>query len=165
MKLALPLLIAMGVPCVANAADLVPGEIRLARYTSAQVADPQPLDPPLLTLVQVQVPRDIITVGGAIDYLLLRTGYHLGDLAPAVADLLRLPLPENHRSLGPARVSDLLSGLVGDPYEVSADDITRTVAISLKPTPAPEVPYRQIPLSEVQPSEDDAPGANGANDG
>jgi len=140
MRKTLPLLVALGVPCATTAADLGPSEVRLARYTSANIEAQQPLSSPLNILVSVTVPRDIATVEGAIKYLLLRTGYSLAEVDSHAAALIKLPLPENHRRLGPSRVYPLLQGLVGEPYEVSVDHVNRTVSIGLAhPEPQEEV--------------------------
>src|SRR5689334_4413915 len=55
-------------------------EVRLSRYTTGSTQpDPSQLDP-LETLVQVSVPRSsVATVGEAVNYLLLRTGYRLAE--------------------------------------------------------------------------------------
>lgn len=140
MRIAVPaLMVALGVPVHATATELSHDEVRIARYTTAAIASSSLMRSPLDTLVRVQVPRDISTVGGAIKYLLLRTGYELGAVDPDAAHLLALPLPENHRDLGPAYVHDLLSGLVGSPFVVDANPVTRRISISLRTAPEPSV--------------------------
>lgn len=137
MRIAVPaLMVALGVPVHATASELSPDAVRIARYTTAAVAPSTLMRSPLDTLVRVQVPRDIDTVGGAIKYLLLRTGYELGDVDHDASRLLALPLPENHRDLGPAYVHDLLAGLVGEPFIVDANPVTRRISVSLRAAPA-----------------------------
>jgi len=106
--------------------------VRLSRYTTtAATPDVAQVDP-LETVVQVSLPRDkVSTVGDAITYLLLRTGYRLAP--PDSADrytraVLAMPLPEVHRHLGPYTVRTALSILVGKPYLLSVDAIQRLVA-------------------------------------
>ena len=147
MRTVLPalLLVALGVPPVHAGLDATgpsdDAEIRLARYTTAAPhSDPHALSP-LATVVHITLPRDVTQVGEALRYLLLRTGFALGDLDARALELLSLPLPQNHRQLGPAPVRDLLEVLVGPPYLVAEDPVRRRVSVHLDPAllepPAP----------------------------
>ena len=147
MRTVLPalLLVALGVPPVHAGLDATgpsdDAEIRLARYTTAAPhSDPHALSP-LATVVHITLPRDVTQVGEALRYLLLRTGYALGDLDAQALELLALPLPQNHRQLGPAPIRDLLEVLVGVPYLVAEDAVRRRVSVRLDPAllepPAP----------------------------
>ncbi|MCB1918309.1 MAG: hypothetical protein KDG52_21675, partial [Rhodocyclaceae bacterium] len=145
-------------------------EIRLARYTTAAPrSDPHALSP-LATVVEVTLPRDITQVGEALRYLLLRTGFALGDLDARALELLSLPLPQNHRQLGPAPVRDLLEVLVGTPYLVTEDSIRRRVSVHLDPAliepPAPaDTPVAVArPLSPPGPLESGPLDASESND-
>jgi type IV pili sensor histidine kinase/response regulator len=115
----------------AFAADTIP-DIRLSRYTTTDAAPPIAQIDPLEAIVQVSLPRStVMTVGDAVSYLLLRTGYQL---APAKAfdeqarSVLAMPLPEVHRQLGPYSVRTALSVLVGAPFVLSVDPVQRAVS-------------------------------------
>lgn len=115
-------------------------EVRLSRYTTDSTRpDAQQLDP-LEAMVQVSLPRTSVgTVGEAVNYLLLRSGYRLADPAGAASPpipILSMPLPEVHRQLGPYSVRTALSVLVGAPFTLSVDPAHRQVSFR---TPPPEV--------------------------
>lgn len=108
-------------------------EIRIARYTST-VATPElsQLDP-LEAVVHLSFPRgNVQTVGDAIAYLLLRSGYRLQSesLAQPVLDLLSMPLPEVHRRLGPCSVRTALTVLAGKSFSMSVDASHRLVSFA-----------------------------------
>ena len=139
----------------AVAADGAPEHLRLARYTTAAALPDPTLTQPLAVLAHVSFPRDAVTtVGEALDYLLLRTGYRLGDAdAPANA-LLGLPLPEAHRQLGPYSVHAIAAVLVGSAYELQVSEIDRRVVVVLA-EPAPQTPasIATAPAAEPAPRE------------
>jgi len=110
----------------------VDDHVKLARYSTA-AAEPLPdADDPLSVIAHIQFPRtQVTTVGQAVRYLLLRTGYSLVDtsqLDPSAAHLLTLPLPESDRELGTYRVRAMLAVLVGKPFTVHANPVNRTVS-------------------------------------
>ena len=130
----------------AFAADGEPAQLRLARYTTA-AAQPDPaLTAPLAVLARVRFPRETVaTVGDALTYLLLRTGYRLGESDAAASALLALPLPEAHRQLGPYSARAIASVLVGSAYELRISEVDRRVDVAL---PAP---VREAPASTLAP--------------
>jgi conjugative transfer region protein (TIGR03748 family) len=116
-----------------------PTDIRLSRYTAASAAPDIAQTDPLEAIVQISLPRTgVATVGDAVAYVLMRTGYRLGpqqqtDLqANAV---LSMPLPEVHRELGPYSVRTSLSVLLGTPFELSVDPAQRLVSYRSKAAP------------------------------
>ncbi len=115
-----------------SAADAATNELRLARYTSAAaLPDDAQLDP-LEAIVRVTFPRgDVRSVGEAVSYLLLRTGYRLppaSEWDPAVQTVLALPLPEVHRQVGPVSVRSALDVLMGSAYRLQVDEAARVVS-------------------------------------
>jgi len=122
------------------------GEVQVGRYTTLP-AGPAPNDSnPLAVIATVNFPRGhVYSVGNAIDYLLLRTGYRLVDrdeLDADVQNVMALPLPESHRRLGPYRVDAMLSVLLSKPYKLRINHLDRTVSyVSPRPsTPAASSP-------------------------
>lgn len=113
-------------------------EVRLSRYTTGSTQpDASQLDP-LEAMVQVSLPRtSVATVGEAVNYLLLRTGYRLADPPEAASPpipFLSMPLPEVHRQLGPYSVRTALSVLVGVPFALSVDPAHRLVSFRTAPS-------------------------------
>jgi conjugative transfer region protein (TIGR03748 family) len=116
-----------------GAASAQPGaDLRLSRYTTgSSIPDAAQVDP-LEAVVLVSMPRaSVSTVGDAVNYLLLRTGYRLA--APREANepagaILAMPLPEVHRQLGPYTVRTALSVLLGAPFALTVDPAQRLVA-------------------------------------
>ncbi len=135
-------------------ADTAAGEQRLARYTTTPVTpDPEAANP-LAVVATVRFPRERVrTVGEAVDYLLLRTGFRLDSTDSAAHELLSHPLPEAHRELGPYRAQAILELLVGLPYQVITSHVQRTVAIGLRtstPTATPDEPRPEPALAPVE---------------
>lgn len=131
------LLLAMACATAAHAVPLVDGNkrLQLGRYTTAE-AVPQPnLADPLALVAQITFPREqVSTVGEAIDYTLLRTGYALVDaqaLTQEARRFLGLPLPEAQRTLGPYSVQDMLNVLVGKAWAWHTDHVTRRLWLTL----------------------------------
>ena len=134
-------------------------EVRLARYTTgSSVPDAAQVDP-LEAVVQVSFPRaSVATVGDAVNYLLLRSGYRLAAQQRAntpESAVLSMPLPEVHRQLGPYSVRTALSVLLGTPFVLSVDPMQRQVSYR---TTSPAVPDMNASVAE-------APGAGGAANG
>ncbi|NMG16273.1 hypothetical protein [Aromatoleum bremense] len=126
---AIALLLTVGASWAEAASD----ELHLARYSTTSITpDPSALNP-LAAIATVRFPRDHVrTVGDAVDYLLLRTGYRLESVDSAARELFPLPLPEAHRELGPFRALTILELLVGEAYKVDASPVHRTLAIGLR---------------------------------
>lgn len=83
------------------------------------------------------------TVGDALRYLLLRTGYQLCE-SPALQPLEALPLPAAHLHLGPLTLRQAIQVLSGPAWTIQVDDSTRRVCFV-----PPSVP---IPTPELSPS-------------
>lgn len=111
--------------------------IQTDRYTQVSLKPPLEQQDPLKAVVTTRFPTGAIaTVGEAMDYLLIRSGYQLAPVAnrdPKVQALFSLPLPEVHRELGPVRLDTALSLLAGSGYVVVYDRVNRLVSIDLLP--------------------------------
>lgn len=122
---------------------LVDGNTRvmLGRYSTVDAVPQQSLSEPLELVAQITFPREqVTTIGDAIEYTLLRTGYALPDPKGLPADVQRfltLPLPEAQRTLGPFSVQDILNVLVGKAWQWQTDPVTRRVWFTLANAPAP----------------------------
>lgn len=127
-------------PSVAGAMPPGPAfadETLVNRYTALSLL-PSPADlDPTKVVAQVSFPRiNTKTVGEAIRYLLVRTGYELVDAAqlhPQVTALFAKRLPDSQRSLGPYQVDTMLGILIGPAFVVATDHANRV--ISFQPAP------------------------------
>jgi type IV pili sensor histidine kinase/response regulator len=130
----MPRLLALALLLVVTGASATgPDHVRLARYTVAEPVPAAAVVDPLTVVATVHFPREQVrTVGDAVDYLLLRTGYRVASADPAATTLLALPLPESHRVLGPYPARAVLQVLLGAPYNVTASPVDRTLAITLR---------------------------------
>ena len=90
---------------------------------------------PLFAVAQFQFSRQVKTIGEAVDQVLLNTGYRIvaeDKLPPAVATILKQPLPLSQRKLGPIRIVDALNLLVGKQvYSLLIDPVHRLVTFKL----------------------------------
>jgi conjugative transfer region protein (TIGR03748 family) len=114
-------------------------ETQVGRYTTTTTAPDDAEANPLAVVARVHFPRDVVsTVGDAVRYLLVRTGYRLepdATLDPKVNQLFALRLPDQHRALGPYRVDTMLGVLMGRPFELTTDPSTRTVNYIVRAAP------------------------------
>lgn len=89
---------------------------------------------PLLAIIEVRLPRNLATIEDAADYLLKRSGYCL--MEPSVTEvrhLLRLPIPDVHRHLGPMTLREALLALGGQAYALVVDEVYREVGFKVVP--------------------------------
>ncbi|MBY4674875.1 PilL N-terminal domain-containing protein [Burkholderia multivorans] len=124
------------VPPAEAADELPPGFIpvvRQGRYTLVEMV-PEPAQRDLMQqVVDIAIPPTFdATVGDALRYVLLRSGYRLCDSAAAatVAALYALPLPAAHLRLGPLSLRDALLTLAGPAWDLSIDETNRQVCFS-----------------------------------
>lgn len=118
---------AAGLPPVA----LGQNETQVGRYTVVATEPDEADANPLAVIAKVHFPREVVnTVGEAVRYVLIRTGYQLvaeNALDARVKAVFGLRLPDNQRVLGPYRVDAMLGVLMGQPYRLVADPGSRTV--------------------------------------
>lgn len=118
-----------------NAADFH----RTARYT-LHTPKESPEQADLLSAVfETEFPAQVETVGAAIDYMLLRSGYrHIS--SGEITSTLSLPLPRSHRSMGPIDLRSALSVIVGDSWQLHEDSHRRIVWYQLAGSPPEQDP-------------------------
>jgi type IV pili sensor histidine kinase/response regulator len=112
-------------------------QVVVGRY-STRAAQPEPsVAEPLDVVVQLSFPRQqVTTIGDAVRYTLLRTGFTLADagsLGPRAERFLQLPLPESQRELGPYRVQAVLDVLLGSAWAWHHDPLERRVWFTVAP--------------------------------
>ena len=138
-------------------------QIRSDRYTlSSLEAAPSQKDP-LSAIVETEYPSQVGTVGEAVEYLLQRSGYkHL--LTESIVEALELPLPRNHRRMGPLDLRTALKTLLGPNWELQENSTVRLVWFQLAEAPgtlsppppaivAAAVPEEAEPTAEEQQKE------------
>ncbi|WP_133127696.1 hypothetical protein [Legionella nagasakiensis] len=90
---------------------------------------------PLKTVQQVHFPSTVQTIGQAVEHWLAYSGFHLADKdkqSPSLQMVLKQPLPQVDRNLGPLTISDGLTVLVGQQiFTLKHDDLLREVNFTL----------------------------------
>lgn len=112
--------------------------VRYGRYTLVELVPETAQQDLLLQVIDVSMPATLpATVGEALRYVLLRSGYTLCEADPDAAALHHLPLPAAHLRLGPLFLRDALLTLAGPAWELHVDDVTRRVCFTQEPEPLP----------------------------
>ncbi len=124
--------------------------VRVGRYaTIAPVATPAQANL-MQVVVRIHFPDEITTLRPAFEHILARSGYRL---APALAadprleTLMRAPLPEVHRRLGPITLQRALETLAGPTWVLVADPVHRLVSFELAAPYSATVPVVYSPSS------------------
>ena len=127
------------------------GEIRLGRYTFIEPGAEAEQQDILSAVISETFPQHVTTVGQALEVLLKDSGYALApdDVAcPSLAAVKAWPLPEVHRTLGPIRLAEALTLLVGqETHSLVVDPLHRLVSFEAKPRYR-EMAYRVATQSE-----------------
>ena len=110
-------------------------QVRIGQYSTQSTLPDQTASDPLSVFVQLHYPRQgVATIGDAMAYTLLRTGWALGPDQPVEAQaFMRLPLPESQRTVGTFRVRDVLQVLVGSTWVWREDPVQRRLWLNLSP--------------------------------
>lgn len=106
-------------------------EVVVARFSTVQPVHTITQRDPLEGLVTLTFPDSVTQVGQAVNALLAGSGYRLASLrsaAPERVQLLALPLPGAHRTLGPMPLRRALQTLVGPAFVVVEDPVHRLVS-------------------------------------
>jgi len=121
------------------------GWVRVGRYAATRPGPTEAQRHPLQAVVHLQFPRQVRTVGRAVDYALRRSGYQL---TSGVGPLQDRALPEVHRSLGPMTIEQTLKTLAGPAYALHVNERLRTIAFVPVPSessPATGSPGKHAP--------------------
>ena len=113
-------------------------QVQVGRYTTQSAQPTAELAEPLSVNAQLNFPRQTVsTVGQALDYTLIRTGYRMVDpmaLSDQARSFLNLPLPESQRRMGPYSVRTILQILLSQTWTLNTDAISRQVWFELAGT-------------------------------
>lgn len=110
--------------------------LQTGRYTYVPVKPRLDQLNPLLTIIDVHIPKDIITVHDSAQYLLQFSGYQLSHTMPVNAQVSSLEqqwIPEAHRHFSNVILRDALITLAGRGYRLLVDPIKRVVAYERDP--------------------------------
>lgn len=126
--------------------ELIP-VIRYGRYTLVELAPTAAQQDLLLQVIDIAIPDTLYaSVGDALRYALLRSGYRLCDGHDANA-LLTLPLPVAHYRLGPVVLLDALLTLAGPAWDLQVDESRRQVCFTPALRDVPEPPRPPLPAT------------------
>ena len=106
-------------------------EVTVARYSTVQPAPSLAQQDPLAARVVSVLPASVNRIGEAVETLLGPSGYRLASPFAAEAEraeLLDLPLPEAHRTLGPLPLRTALAILAGPAFRLVEDPVHRLVS-------------------------------------
>ena len=110
-------------------------QMQVGRYTVVPSTPSDKVIEPLLVIAKLTFPRQtVVTIGDAINYVLMRTGYRLTDdvaLGESAKTFLALPIPENQRVIGPYQVQNILAVLIGKSWALTVDHRNRVVGKQL----------------------------------
>ncbi len=115
--------------------DVIEYGVPLSRYAVVSPTPTVAQQDMLKVMITVTMPKLIMTVGDAIHHLLKPSGYALAGFdaqGPDVIQLLKLPLPEVHRKLGPMPLAAALLTLASPAFKLHADPVHRLIAYDLK---------------------------------
>lgn len=138
-------------PATAQVVSVATTEVRVNRYTSV-LSEPTVSEVlPLQSVIHISYPRDVRSVGQALDYTLLRSGYRLGTASSAEQSLFRdLALPESQRVLGPYTVERVLQTLIGSEWQLTVNHPARVVSfVALAPGQGAPSPLAPVPSHNV----------------
>ena len=119
---------------LATAGNAGTSEVQVGRYQSVML---QPTDEQidlLSSIVEIELPEQVSTVGQAITHLLDGSGYRL--LSPKLAEsyrshLFAMPLPQAQRQLGPLSLRQALELLGGPAFRLVIEPTYRLVSFEL----------------------------------
>ncbi len=115
---------------------LDPVLVQTGRYSYIPVKPRAEQLNPLLAVIDVQIPDNILTVKDSAQYLLQYSGYQLSQTVgyePHLSALLRRNIPEVHRHFEQVVLRDALLALGGNGYRLLVDPVNRMVAYERDP--------------------------------
>jgi conjugative transfer region protein (TIGR03748 family) len=126
-------------PVLADSTPVDPAlVVRHGRYTLVELTPESAQHDLMQQLVDLTFPATLTrSVGDALRYLLLRSGYRLSDDCDASQDFDAWPLPAPHVHLGPLTLRHALEVLVGPGWQLQRDDALRHICFVRAADPTP----------------------------
>lgn len=138
--------------------------VRYGRYTLVELVPEIPQRDLMRQVIDVSIPSDAnASVGDAMRYVLLHSGYRLCDATAGTGVLFTSPLPAAHRHLGPLLLRDALLVLAGPAWDLAVDDTNREVCLHHHRRPvagASEAPSPDEPLKPLRAEDSDSPATS-----
>ncbi|WP_434694935.1 PilL N-terminal domain-containing protein [Pseudomonas sp. Z1-14] len=105
-----------------------PSELRYGRYTRVSTETTTEQRDLLAQIIDVSIPSHLNpSVQEAMHYVLQRSGYSLCTSAEPVKILFTRPLPAAHYRLGPIPLRSALQVLAGPAWQLTTDEVSRSV--------------------------------------
>ncbi|BBP65806.1 hypothetical protein PHLH5_33470 [Pseudomonas sp. Cab53] len=124
-------------------------ELRYGRYTLVSTEPTTEQRDLLAQIIDVSIPSNLNpSVQEAMHYVLQRSGYSLCSTAEPVKILFTRPLPAAHYRLGPISLSNALQVLAGPAWQLTIDEVSRSVCFERQKNDAavvrvaPSVPHQ-----------------------
>ncbi|MBZ9582959.1 PFGI-1 class ICE element type IV pilus protein PilL2 [Klebsiella quasivariicola] len=124
-------------PSPATPRDIYAGSpevVRYDRYTLVGISPDKAQRDLLNQMTDISMPPETIrTVGDALRYALIESGWSLCPASGSLPVLYERPLPAVQRHLGPVRPSEALQLLAGPAWKMQADQVMRQICFTLRP--------------------------------
>ena len=112
-------------------------ELRYGRYTLVSTEPTTEQRDLLAQIIDVSIPSSLNpSVQDALQYVLQRSGYSLCPAAEPVKVLFTRPLPAAHYRLGPIPLRSALQVLAGPAWQLTTDEVSRSVCFEQLKTDA-----------------------------
>ena len=126
--------------------------VRYGRYTLVSTEPTTEQRDLLAQIIEVSILSSLNpSVQEAMQYVLQRSGYALCPVTPSVRVLFTRPLPAAHYRLGPISLRRALQVLAGPAWQLTTDEVSRSVCFAQQKTDADVVP-----LTPVSPHQSEA---------
>ncbi|WP_034097680.1 PFGI-1 class ICE element type IV pilus protein PilL2 [Pseudomonas rhodesiae] len=129
-----------------------PADLRYGRYTLVSTEPSTEQRDLLAQIIEVNIPSSLNpSLQDALQYVLLRSGYALCPETASVEVLFSRPLPAAHYRLGPIPLRRALQVLAGPAWQLTADEVNRSVCFEQQKTEAgvalitPVLPHQSEP--------------------
>ncbi|WP_405121271.1 PilL N-terminal domain-containing protein [Pseudomonas petroselini] len=114
-----------------------PTELRYGRYTLVSTEPTAEQRDLLAQIIDVSIPSNLNpSVQEAMHYVLQRSGYSLCPAAEPVKIMFTRPLPAAHYRLGPISLRNALQVLAGPAWQLTTDEVSRSVCFEQLKTDA-----------------------------
>lgn len=128
-----------------------PAELRYGRYTLVSTEPTTEQRDLLAQIIDVNIPSNLSpSVQDALQYVLKRSGYSLCPDTAAVKVLFTRPLPAAHYRLGPIPLRSALQVLTGPAWQLTTDEINRSVCFEQQKTEAGVAPITPVSAHQLE---------------
>ncbi|MFW0756413.1 PilL N-terminal domain-containing protein [Pseudomonas sp. H11T01] len=129
-------------------------ELRYGRYTLVSTTPTTEQKDLLAQIIEVTIPSNLSpSVQDALLHVLQRSGYSLCPATASVQVLFTRPLPAAHYRLGPITLRNALQVLAGPAWQLTVDEVSRSVCFIQQKNDIPTPPLTPVLSSspEVRP--------------